>query len=307
MGGDFEMSRVKRIGFNFFRSTTQLEDGSTTVLNLSNVFDHIRNQYEQARNDGVDEYKRVYTYNSEPARLSQINIDYNTQYYHLTFERLNYSLPNKTTLHGDSEMLDLETDEYIGHEATVLYDSQNHILKIQRNRDSLGPSAISAFIQSLVMEAGAANNFYAAMITDNTAKRRAFNQSAYRKITTKVVGTKANGILERLFDRNPGVASIEISFSSKSVKNAEIDQDFSIELLEDFVDDPEVERLRIRAREYEESPVEPIDLINHKMEASQTVDLRTERQLSTYKVFDYMVELYDTVDGGYKNKIIRMG
>jgi hypothetical protein len=307
MGGDFEMSRVKRIGFNFFRSTTQLDDGSTTVLNLSNVFNHIRNQYEQARNNGVDEYKRVYTYNSEPARLSQINIDYNTQYYHLTFERLNYSLPNKTTLHGDSEMLDLENDEYIGHEATVLYDSQNHILKIQRNRDSLGPSAISAFIQSLVIEAGAANNFYAAMITDNTAKRRAFNQSAYRKITTKVVGTKANGILERLFDRNPGVASIEISFNSKPVKNAEIDQDFSIELLEDFVDDPEVERLRIRAREYEESPVEPIDLINHKMEASQTVDLRTERQLSTYKIFDYMVELYDTVDGGYKNKIIRMG
>lgn len=307
MKGVLIMSRVKRIGFNFFRSTTETEDGRTVTLNLSNIFEHIREQYQHGRENGMDEYKRVYTYNSEPARLSQVNFDIDAQYYHLTFERLNYSLPNKTTLHGDSEMLDLETDEFIGHEATVLYDSQNHILMIQRNRDSLGPAAIGAFIQALVSEAGVANNFSAAMITDNGARRRAFNQASYRKITTKVVGAKANGLLERLFDGNPDVASIEISFNSRPAKNAEIDHDFARQLLDNFVDDPEVERLRIRAREDDESPVEPIDLISHKLEASQTVDLRTDRQLNTYRVFEYMVTLYDREDGGYKNRILRMG
>lgn len=300
------MSRVKRIGFNFFKSMTQNEDGRYVRLNLSPIFNHIIDQYQRARTNGDPEYKRVYSYNNEPARLSEINVDFNTQYFHLTFERLNYALPNKTTLHGESEILDLESDEFIGHEATVLYDSQNHILMIQRNRDSLGPTAIAAFIESLVVQANVSSNFSCAMVTDKTAKRRAFHQTSYRKITTKVVGTKANGLLERLFDTNPGVASIEISFNSKAVKDAEIDQDFTLQLLEDFIDDPEVERLRIRARENEESPVEPIDLINHKLEASQTVDLRTDRQLNTYKVFEYMVELYDTTDGGYKNKILRM-
>jgi len=144
------------------------------------------------------------------------------------------------------------------------------------------------------------------MINDNTARTRAFRQTAYRKITTKVVGTKANGLLERLFDRNPGVASIEISFNSQPVKTGEIDQNFSIQLLEEFVDDPDVEMLRIRARENEESPVEPIDLISHKMEASKTVDLRNDRQLNTTRVFEYMAELYDRDDGGYKNRILRM-
>ncbi|MBY0098773.1 DUF6731 family protein [Mesobacillus maritimus] len=300
------MSRLKRIGFNFFQSVTQNEAGRTIRLNLAPIFDHIRTQYQDARDTGLVEYKRVYTYNGEPARLSQISIDYNTQYFHLTFERLNYSLPNRTTLHGDSEMLNLDNDEYIGHEATVLYDPQHHILMIQRNRDSLGPSAIGAFIESLIMEAGVADNFSIAMITDTTARRRAFQQSAYRKITTKVVGTKANGLIERLFERNPGVASIEITFNSRPVRDGEIDQDFTLQLLEDFVDDPEVERLRIRAREYEESPVEPIDLINHKLEASKTVDLRDDRQLNTIRVFEYMVELYDREDGGFKNLILRM-
>lgn len=300
------MSRVKRIGFNFFKSMTKTDEGQYIKLNLRPIFEHVRSQYQAARDNGISDYKRVYTYNNEPAKLSQISIDIDTQYYHLTFERLNYSLPNKTTLHGDSEMLDLESDEYIGHEATVLYDPENHILMIQRNRDSLGPTAIGAFIESLVIDAGVATNFLIAMVTDITARRRAFNQSAYRKISTKIVGAKANGLIERLFDKNPGVASIEISFSSKSVKDGEIDQDFSLQLLEEFVDDPEVERLRIRAREYDESPVEPIDLINHKLEASQIFDLRTDRQLNTHKVFEDMSRLYHNENGGYKNKILRM-
>ncbi|KIL45747.1 DUF6731 family protein [Jeotgalibacillus soli] len=300
------MSRVKRIGFNFFRSITQNEEDRTVWLNLSEIFDHIIAQYQHARDNDTSEFKRVYTYNYEPARLSQINIDYNTQYYHLTFERLNYALPNRTTLHGDSEMLDLESDEFIGHEATVLYDPVNHILMIQRNRDSLGPTAIGAFIQSLVIDAGAARNSSIAMITDNTAQRRAFNQSAYRKVYTKIVGAKANGMIERLFGRNPNVDSIEISFNSRSVRDSEIDQDFTVGLLEEFINDPEVEKLRIRSREHEESPVEPIDLINHKLEASQTVDLRNDRQLNSYRVFEYMVELYNGENGGYRNRILRM-
>lgn len=300
------MPRIKRVGFNFFKSITKNAQGRDIRLNLSPIFSHIINQYQQARENDIAEYRRVYSYNNEPARLSQIDIDYDTQYYHLTFERLNYSLPNKTTLHGDSEMLDLDADEYIGHEVTVLYDPVNHILMIQRNRDSLGPTAIGAFIESLVVNAQVADNFSIVMVTDTSAKRRAFNQSAYRKISTKVVGEKANGLVERLFDRNPGVASIEISFNSRPVKDGEIDQNFTLQLLEEFVDDPEVERLRIRSREYEESPVEPIDLINHKLEASHVFDLRNDRQLNTFKVFEYMVDLYNNSENSYKNRILRM-
>lgn len=305
------MSRIKRVGFNFFVPTTQLENRDEIPINLEPIFERIRVQYLAAReNDGVgdQEYKHVYTYNSEPARLSEISRDYETQYFHLTFERLNYALPNRTTLHGDSEMLDLDDDEYIGHEASVLYDPINHVLMIQRNRDSLGPTAISSFIQSLVNDAGVANNFSIAMISDTTARRRAFRQTVYRKISTKVVGEKAIGIIERLFNQRPdGIDNVEITFNSRSGRADEIDSDFSVQLLENYIDDPEVQRLRIRSREHEESPVEPIDLINHKLEAQTTFDLVADRQLNSIRVFEDMVRLYDNEEvGGYKNKILRM-
>ncbi|MER2170928.1 MAG: DUF6731 family protein [Psychrobacillus psychrodurans] len=304
------MAKIKRVGFNFFKPITRMENGNEVPINLTPIFEHIRVQYIAARGNadvGEQEYKRVYTYNYEPARLSEVSIEVPNQYYHLTFERLNYALPNRTTLHGDSEMLDLDDDEYIGIEASVLYDPINHILMIQRNRDSLGPTAISSFIESLVNEAGVADNFSIAMISDTTARRRAFTQTAYRKISTKVVGEKAIGIIERLFDQRPdGIENVEITFNSRPGRSEEIDSEFSVQLLEDYIDDPNVQRLRINSREHEESPVEPIDLINHKLEAHTTFDLAAARQLNAYRVFEDMVRLYDLEEyGGYKNRILR--
>lgn len=298
------MSKTKRVGFNFFNCKTK-ERNEFNYLDLRPILEYLRRQYQEGRDQEFAEYKRVYTYNGEPARLADISIDYDTQFYHLTFERLNYAVPNKTTLHGDSEMLDLEADEWIGLEVTVLYDPGHHILMIQRNRDSLGPTAIGAFLESLVMQAELADNFIIEMVTDPSARERAFNQSKYRKITTKIRGARANGLLERLWKRNPGVESVEITFNSRVTKDGAIDHQFTRDLLEEFVNDPEVERLRIRSREYDESPVEPIDLINHKLEASRPFDLRRERQLNTHRVFEVMVEIY--LNEGYRNRILRMG
>lgn len=314
-GGILLMSKVKKIGFNFFRPVTDNEDRGIQRIDLEPLFELLRTQYlrgrENTQNGEGEQYKRVYSYNFEPARLSDITIDEGTQYFHLTFERLNYALPNRTTLHGDSEMLDLEDDEYIGHESNVLYDSTHRILMIQRNRDSLGPTAIASFIEALLMEAEAATNFSIAMISDDTARRRAFNQSAYRKISTRVVGQKANDLLGRLTDQRPqGIESVEITFNSRGTKNGEIDNDFSSQFLEEYTDDPDVQMLRIRSREDEESPVEPIDLINHKLEAYAYFELQNDRQLNSLRVFDEMRNLFDVGDtrsnGGYRNKIMGM-
>ena len=57
------MSRLKRIGFNFFQSVTQNEAGRTIRLNLAPIFENIRTQYHDERDTGLVEYKRVYTYN----------------------------------------------------------------------------------------------------------------------------------------------------------------------------------------------------------------------------------------------------
>lgn len=300
------MAKLKKVGFNFFRPIIKHEMGEDSFINLYRLFEIIRRNYQKAREEKKEEeYKYVYAYNNEPARLADINLDVESQFFHLVFERLDYQVPNRTTLHGDSHALDLEDDEYIGIDVNVLYDSENNIMMIQRNRNSLGPLGIEMFIRSLLQTTEVEGDFNLAIVSDTTAKRRAFNQSAYRKIHMKLVGHKANGLLEKLFQGNDlGIDSVEISFNSRTSKEDKLDDDFSKRILEEYVDDDEVIKLHIRAREDEDDIIEPIDLIDHKLQTYSVFDFREDRQLNPISVLDEMMKKY--IDGGFKNKILGM-
>lgn len=306
----------KKVGFNFFRPVITISDNEA-LFNFKEIFEQIRNEYQKAKSRidsglGPEEYKIIYTYNNEPARLSEVSVDVESQYYHLVFERLDYQLPNRTTLHGESEALDLEDDEYIGIDVNVLYDSENHIFMIQRNRSSLGPSGIEIFLRTIINSytGQIEGEFDLAIVSDTTAKRRAFNQDAYRKIHLKVTGLKANGIVEK-FSRsgNKNVDSVEISFNSSTSRNDKIDDDFAKELLEEFVDHEDIQKLQIRSREEEDSLVEPIDLIDQKLQTFIDYDFREDRRLNPTSVFARMMERFDGENEeseGFKNKVTRM-
>jgi hypothetical protein len=300
------MAKAKKVGFNFFRPTIKKVNEEERLINLKPLFEIIRNNYEQARAaDNGEEYKHVYTYNYEPARLADITVDPETQYYHLIFERLDYQLPNKTTLHGDSKALDLEEDEFIGIDVNVLYDAENHIMMIQRNRNSLGPSGIEVFLKTLLYTTGEEGDFNLAIVSDKSARKRAFKQEAYRKIQMKLTGVKADGLVEKLFSKKPsGIDTIEISFNSKSPKDEKLDDEFSKELLKEYVDDEEVIRLQIRARESEDGVVEPIDLIDQKLQTYKVFSFTEERRLNPISVFYEMTRKY--TEEGFKEKIIGM-
>lgn len=312
MGGDIDMSKIKKVGFNFFRPTT-IVDGENKYLSLKELFETVRKKYtagkEKEKETGEDqEYKYVYTYNYEPARLA--DIDFDTKYYHLTFERLNYQVPNRTTLHGESTALELEEDEWIGIDVSVLYDPEDHIVMIQRNRDSIGPQAITQFIRSILDELGFGGDFDLPIVSDRTAKRRALNQAAYRKISARLTGAKASNILDLLWGNsdNVGVDTIEITFNSKIGKKDKIDHDFSKTVLQEYSDNPEILRLQIRSREEEEDPVEAIDLIDHKLVAFKIFDFTSDgRQLNPISIYEEMIKIYEGYDNneGFKHKIMR--
>lgn len=307
------MAKLKKVGFNFFRPIVKIHSGEDKLFNFTEIFEDIRKEYIKAKERiesgvGPREYKLIYSYNNEPARLTDISVDVETQYYHLVFDRLDYQVPNRTTLHGEPEALDLEDDEYIGIDVNVLYDSVNHIFMIQRNRSSLGPSGIEVFLRSIITGYDSEFNadFNLAIVSDNTAKKRALKQASYRKIHLKITGFKANGILEKLTGKNDkvDVDSVEISFNSKSTRDGKIDNDFATEILEEYIDDEEVLKLQIRSRETDDGIVEPIDLIDHKLQTFIEFDFKTDRQLNPITAFQRMMEKFD--EGGFKNKVLRM-
>ncbi|MEV2320426.1 DUF6731 family protein [Paenibacillus larvae] len=309
------MSKIKKVGFNFFRPIYE-DDSGAKSLNLQELFERIRKHYLEGKEklengEGDNEYKHVYSYNDEPARLADISYDAVKEYYHLIFERLNYQVPNRTTLHGESKALELEEDEWIGIDVSVLYDPITHIFMIQRNRDSLGPSGIEKFIRTLLYTAGFEGNFTLAIVSDPTAKKRAFKQSAYRKIYLKVTGAKANNIVQRLrqVKRNIDVDSVEITFNCKQGRSDKLDEDFSKQVLDEYLDDPQVQKLQIRSREEEGDPVEPIDLIDHKLVTFKSFDFVNDgRQLNPVSVYERMVEIFEgnETKQGFKHIIMRM-
>lgn len=305
------MAKAKKVGFNFFKPCTTVRDGERVIINLKPIFDVIREKYEEEKRkeeENRSEWKYVYEYKGEPARLSDITLDSSTGYYHLIFERLDYVLPNYTTLHGESKALELEDDEFIGREVSILYDPENHIMMIQRNKDSLGPSAIGMFIRTLLIKSETAENFDLVIITDTTARRRAFNQKAYRKFQLKVIGAAAEGLVEKLHGHKvDGIDSVEITFSSSSKKKDKIDDGFSKEILDEYVGHREVTKFKIRAREEDEGIIEPIDLIDHKMLAYTVFRFEQDRSLNPISVFEEMVRIYSHDErGAFKNKILRM-
>ncbi|MGF0471170.1 DUF6731 family protein [Lysinibacillus fusiformis] len=301
------MARKKRVGFNFFRLFTTTEEGNDVYLNITNLLEQIRLNYLRQA-EGIDEeQKLVYSYQGEPAKLADVRVDENN-FYHLTFERLlNYQLPIKTTLHGESDVIDIEENEFVGHEVSVLYDPIEHVMMVQRNRDSLGPTAISEFLNSIVEESELASNAFLSVITDREARHRGFNQNKYKKLQVKVSGMEAQNLLRRLLDGAPqGVETVELIVSSGRGRESEIENESIHPILERYVGNDDVQKLKVSGKYEEYSNVEPVDLLNQKLETFVDLDYREHRYFNPISVYEKMLGKYIHEDGGFRNIIQRM-
>lgn len=93
--------------------------------------------------------ERARPYKQEKARMDLHAFNPGTSFWDLYFSRLrDFNLPSRAKEDAPSEPFDLDDDEYIGENVSVLYDEDYHILMIQRNRYSLGPSAIEEYINA---------------------------------------------------------------------------------------------------------------------------------------------------------------
>lgn len=100
--------------------------------------------------DGLGIEKRTYSYYQERARLDKFNFNRNLNFWYLNFVRLRQTkLPVQATRYKESVPMVLAPDEYIGEDVTAVYDVDNHILALQRNRDSLSATGIEMYLTEL--------------------------------------------------------------------------------------------------------------------------------------------------------------
>lgn len=298
------MPRRKIVSFNYFKVCRQDEQGEHVYLRLRELFDHIINNYQTARENDQQGYMYNYEYHNEPIRLTNIDYDYNNGFYHLIFDRLDPLLPNVATLEGESRILDIEENEYIGHEISALYDPERHALVLQRNISSLSPTAVELFLRTLIVEMEIAETFELITAVDGEANQRAFNQNSYDAINLKVSGDRSSDLFRRFFERrNNGVHQIEINIKAEQGRENELDQEVAREILNEYVEGEGVEKLNIKGRENDDDNLEKIDLIRHKITSQKSYRFENQRTLNALNVFQDMVTLYTEGDRPIINRI----
>lgn len=293
------MTRNKLVNINVFYTCEVYDSERAYYVNLTELFNNIQRNYE---NDPL--YKEVANYENDPIRLRSINID-EFNYYHIVFERLDGSTYYKTTIYGDTEDLDLNDDEYIGHEVSILYDPNQNVMLIQRNISSLSPSGIERFIRQLYFDYYEEDIYFKLVAAvDDNATDNALNKDIYRQVALKVNKNSTDDLIRAVTeDDYEGVETVEIIITSNKGKKNQLDTDITQNILEKWVDDPSVEKLSVRVKEGEDMPIEDIDLIKQNLKRSLVYRYEQARELDASRVYEDMRYIYRNGDDALSLKV----
>lgn len=291
--------RTKLVNINVFYPCEIYNDVAAYYVNLSEMFNTIKLRYERQ-----PYYKEVANYNFDPIRLRTIEVD-NNGYFHIVFERLDSSAYYKTTIYGETEDLNLNDDEYIGHEISVLYDPAKNVMLIQRNVSSLSPSGIEMFIKQLYSDYYEEDIYFKLVAAiDNNAVNEALNKGVYRQLILKVDENSAQDLLHSVTNEEyEGVETVELIITTRKGKSSALNTITTQKILTRWVDDPSVEKLTVRAKEGIDMPIEEIDLL--KQALKRTLEYRYEAgiELNATRVFEDMRDIYRNGDDALSLKI----
>ncbi|MBC2921542.1 DUF6731 family protein [Staphylococcus saprophyticus] len=291
--------------YNVFEVTEQLDKEKAS---LGEMLDHLYDLYNSdytneskdnktEEKDKADELKHIESmaYKDEYIRL--INVFKNKHdYYQLTFERLDHIIPNVSKLLGESKQLDLEEDEYIGHQITVLYDDRNHVFMIQRNINSLSPNAVESFIYKLYADKyDSDKHIEFSLISDKRKKQAIHNANEYRDIFIRVTKESSEDLFKRLIstkNRDINIDYFEFKIKAKKTNDEYISRDIAKELINNYEQSDDVEKLLVNAKIDEMDRVSLVDVLSQKLKRQIEFTKNDRSELNTDEVFERMVEVY---------------
>jgi len=247
--------------------------------------------------------ERTYKYYQEDARLDQFEYNKLDDYWHLNFIRLRQTkIPSTAKKDAVAEPMKLAEDEYIGEDVTAVYDCKNHILALQRNRDSLSSNGLEEYLTQLYDSD--TQGIYLRPILATNIDIRLEKAKIYKKLTLRFACAKNKKrkninkssfscLLEYFDSFDPQVATVTMSLGH--IKKGSLDAETiketlkSIEKTEDLVTGAE---LNIKNSEID--PVETIDLFSMKSHDFVTIKLEKLETIS-------FIEMADQIRMKYKN------
>lgn len=291
----------KKVKFYFFHSYINGQRQS-----LGRLFDQIYSQYEEGmqQSENTTDLNYAYAVNltSGPIRLRNITKDQHG-YYIMTFDRFQHTIPKVSKMFSDSEDLNIEDDEFISHEISVLYDPANSTFILQRNINSLNERSIEFFINYLNQELNGENvdDIELSIIKDPDASEKFRGAHAYKNITFRTHQDYAQGVLERIFGRrSDNLEYLEIKIVAARGKNLSLNHEYAEEILD--IDGDALKKITAKVVVDEDDNITPIDFFEQKLLAVESFNLDGREDINHFAVKDRMVDFYR---GYYSQRVNR--
>ncbi|MDF2479428.1 MAG: hypothetical protein K0S24_4911 [Sphingobacterium sp.] len=305
------MASTKNIRFDYFKPC--LEDDSDTEVNLLPYIEMLHTIPFEAR---VMPYTAGHS-----IRLSHTQYHANYQpdgsspfpfpLWQLIFTRMRPDVPGvtKRTL-PDLTPLDLEDDEYIAEDTTVLYDSTINYLIIQRNRTGAPPSVIQDFFNGMHDEGQSAIELQ--IITKTNPLERALQHRFHHSFNVRIKNIR-NPAFENAVGNNqtlnnvihigralsteqeyPVQAELILKIPTRNPENTFKNSIHTgiLNVLNPLIASDIVDKLIIRGRNDEESALEEVDLVQDVLREWIKFNLENSRLIPSPSIFDRLAYSY---------------
>ncbi len=253
--------------------------------------------------------ERTYQYHDEKARLDKVNYTKLYNYWYLNFVRLRQTkIPVKAKRTEEAKPIELENDEYIGEDVTAVYDCENNILALQRNRDSLGVTGLELYLNNLYNNSQ--YNIYLRPVAGDIEQKVNKIHSVRRmelRFADNLYGAKKGmedssfaALLKYFTDLESNNASVIVSLGSHWRKRS-----LCIEKIKQIISDIRntngiISNAKLNVTYVDDGPADIIDLFS--MKQYDFIDIKIER-LESIK-FEYLSEEISKVYNRNRERIL---
>ena len=201
---------------------------------------------------------------------------------------------------GEFDFIELEDDEYIGEEVTVLYDEEFNIIMIQRNKNSLSPSGLEKYFTG-VLDNGTQIQFLPIPMPEELKSIKPSQE--FRKLSlgfspTNIDDEILNQVNKPILDiirgsKELGALRVMITLSlGNSKKNESLSKEGILNLSQ--LDSYEgFNKVQVNKRENEDTIVETVDLIAGKLNDIVTMETSRNNPIKYERVIIEMELLYN--------------
>lgn len=249
----------------------------------------------------VDQFtleERTFDYYQEEARLDKMKYNALDSYWYLNFVRMRQTkIPSKAKKNMESEPITLLDDEYIGEEVTAVYDVENHIISLQRNRDSLSSTGIEYYLTVVLNKRN--HEIKLRPIAPVALEKKLGRTTIYRRMTIKfanIPNTAFIGDMNTSFGKLLGffnefsAKTAAVTVSLGYAKKGTLDSDTVKETVKILKENKGlISSAELFMKESDIDPVDTIDLFSMKSHDFITLKLK---KLETIKFEDIADEIH---------------